>query len=274
MEQLDVMFPIVHGALGEDGSIQGLLKIANLPFIGPDVLGSAICMDKDIAKRLMQGAGINVTRGKAYTNTQRDKINYAELTADLGESMLIKPANLGSSVGVNNVSTKEEFEKAINTAFEYDHKVIIEETLVGREIEFSVLGNENPKVSLPGEVLVETELYSYESKYMDEDNSKFAIPAELPKGKIKEMQQVALKAFETLQCEGLARVDFFLTDYGQIYVNELNTLPSFAKTSIYPKLWEVSGIDYSDLITHLIDLAIERYNRQESLKSSIRNVSL
>lgn len=269
MEQLDVIFPILLGTLGEDGSVQGLLRIANLPYVGPDVLGSAICMDKDIAKRLMYEAGINVARGSSFTVIQRDKINYDELATELGEPMFIKPANLGSSVGVTKVSTKEEFVDAINLAFEYDYKIIIEETIVGREIEFSMLGNENPRVSLPGEVLLTTELYSYESKYLDEDDSKFAIPAKLPESKTREMQQIALKAFETLQCEGLARVDFFLTDDGQIYVNELNTLPSFAKTSIYPRLWEASGISYSDLITHIINLAIERYNRQEKFKSSL-----
>lgn len=269
LDQLDVIFPIVHGTLGEDGSIQGMLRIANLPYVGPDVLGSAICMDKDIAKRLMGDAGINVAKGKAYTNAQRSKIDYDELHKLLGDSMFIKPANQGSSVGVSKVSTKEEFEKAVDSAFEYDHKVIIEETLVGREIEFSVLGNEDPKVSLPGEILPKTDFYSYESKYIDEDGAELAIPAELSKEKVKEMQQVALDAFQTLQCEGLARVDFFLTEDGQIYVNEINTLPGFTKISMYPKLWEISGIGYTDLISQLIELAVERHERHEKLKSSV-----
>ncbi|MCG3420304.1 D-alanine--D-alanine ligase [Oceanobacillus jordanicus] len=269
LKQLDVIFPVVHGTLGEDGSIQGLLKIANLPYVGSDVLGSAICMDKDIAKRLMQGVGINVAKWQSFTISQRDKIHYEELATYLGRSMFIKPANLGSSVGVSNVSTKEEFENAINMVFEYDHKIIIEETIIGREINFALLGNENPLVSLPGEVLINNGLYSYKSKYMNEDDTKFGIPAKLNESKIDEMQRVALKAFETLQCEGLARVDFFLTDDGCFYVNEVNTLPSFAKTSIYPRLWEASGLDYSDLINHLINLAIKRYNRQQKFKSTL-----
>ena len=269
LKQLDVIFPVVHGTLGEDGSIQGLLKIANLPYVGSDVLGSAICMDKDIAKRLMQGAGINVAKWKSFTITERDKIHYEELSAYLGKSMFIKPANLGSSVGVSNVSTKEAFENAINIVFEYDHKVIIEEAITGREIDFSVLGNENPLVSLPGEVLVNSGLYSYQSKYMDEDDSKFGIPAKLNGSKIEEMQRIAVKAFETLQCEGLARIDFFLGEDGRFYVNEVNTLPSFTKTSIYPKLWEASGLNYSDLITRLINLAIERHNRRQKFKSTL-----
>lgn len=269
LEEVDVIFPIVHGTLGEDGSIQGMLRIANLPYVGPDVLGSAICMDKDIAKRLMAGSDINVAKGKAYTKWQREKIDYDELHELLGDSMFIKPANQGSSVGVSKISTKEQFEKAIDSAFEYDHKIIIEETLIGREIELSVLGNEDPKVSLPGEILPKTEFYSYESKYIDEEGAELAIPAELSDEKTKEMQQVALDAFQTLQCEGLARVDFFLTEDGRIYVNEINTLPGFTKISMYPKLWEISGIGYSDLISQLIELAIERHERHEKLKSSV-----
>lgn len=269
LEQLDVIFPIVHGTLGEDGSLQGMLRIANLPYVGPDVLSSSICMDKDIAKRLMSGAGINVAKGAAFTFAQRDEINYKELTNELGSPLFIKPANQGSSVGVSKVSSKEEFDKAVDRAFEYDHKIVIEETLVGREIEFSVLGNEEPKASLPGEILPKTEFYSYESKYIDEEGAELAVPAELSDETTQRMQDVAVNAFKTLQCEGLARVDFFLTEEGEIYVNEVNTLPGFTKISMYPKLWEVSGIEYTDLISKLIELAIARYERQEKLKSSV-----
>lgn len=269
LEQLDVIFPIVHGTLGEDGSLQGMLRIANIPYVGPDVLSSSICMDKDIAKRLMAGAGINVAKGKAFTHAQREQINFEALLEELGEPMFIKPANQGSSVGVSKVSTKEEFEQAIDVAFEYDHKIIIEETLIGREIELSVLGNETPNVSLPGEILPKTEFYSYESKYIDEDGAELAIPANIPNDVTEQMQGVAIDAFQTLQCEGLARVDFFLTDDGDIYVNEVNTLPGFTKISMYPKLWEVSGVEYTDLISKLIELAIERHERQAKLKSSV-----
>lgn len=269
LDQLDVIFPIVHGTLGEDGSLQGMLRIANLPYVGPDVLSSSICMDKDIAKRLMNGAGINVAKGKAYTHAQRQKIDYDELVSELGTPLFIKPANQGSSVGVSKVSSKEEFKKAVESAFEYDHKIIIEETLVGREIEFSVLGNEEPIVSLPGEILPKTAFYSYESKYIDEDGAELAVPADLPEETTARMQEVALNAFQALQCEGLARVDFFLTEDGSIYVNEVNTLPGFTKISMYPKLWEVSGIEYTDLISKLIELAIERHERQGKLKSSV-----
>lgn len=269
LDELDVIFPIVHGTLGEDGSLQGMLRMANLPYVGPDVLSSAICMDKEIAKKLMAGSGIQVAKGSAHTLTERDEIVYEDLVEELGSPLFIKPANQGSSVGVSKVATKEEFAKAIDEAFEYDHKVIIEETLVGREIEVSVLGNEQPKASLPGEILPKTDFYSYESKYIDEDGAKLAIPADLPKEITAYLQEVAVRAFKALQCEGLARVDFFLTDHGQVYVNEINTLPGFTKISMYPKLWETSGIGYSDLISELIELARDRHERANQFKSSV-----
>ncbi|WP_373894983.1 D-alanine--D-alanine ligase [Virgibacillus natechei] len=269
LDQLDVVFPIVHGTLGEDGSLQGMLRIANIPFVGANVLGSSISMDKDIAKRLLKEAGINVAKGFAYTRSKQDLINYEEAVDHLGTPMFIKPANQGSSVGVSKVSTKEEFEKGIASAFQYDHKVIVEESLVGREIECSVLGNADPKVSSLGEILPQTEFYSYESKYIDEKGADLAIPADVSDEVTNRMQKVAVHAFETLQCEGLARVDFFLTDDGEIYVNEVNTLPGFTKISMYPKLWEISGIPYSELISELIELAIERQQNDSKLKSTV-----
>ncbi|OZU88962.1 D-alanine--D-alanine ligase A [Virgibacillus indicus] len=269
LEQLDVVFPIVHGTLGEDGSLQGMLRLANLPFVGPSVLSSSICMDKDIAKRLLKDAGINVAKGLTYTSARKDKVSYEEAAAYLGTPMFIKPANQGSSVGVSKVSTKREFEAGIESAFQYDHKLIVEESIVGREIECSVLGNTDPKASQLGEILPHTEFYSYQSKYIDEKGAELAIPAELSDEVTKEMQKAAVKAFETLQCEGLARVDFFLTKAGDIYVNEVNTLPGFTKISMYPKLWEISGISYPDLIKRLIELAIERHERDSSLRSTV-----
>lgn len=266
---LDVVFPIVHGTLGEDGSLQGMLRLLNVPYVGPDVLSSSICMDKDIAKRLLLQAGINVAKGLTYTRTTKHTVDYDQAVEHLGTPMFIKPANQGSSVGVSKVETKEEFEEALRLAFQYDHKVIVEEMLVGREIECSVLGNDDPQASLPGEILPNTEFYSYESKYIDEKGAELAIPADLSDDVIQKVQQTAIAAFKTLQCEGLARVDFFLTESGDVYVNEVNTLPGFTKISMYPKLWEVSGITYSNLITTLIDLAIERHESDQQLKSSV-----
>lgn len=269
LEQLDAIFPIVHGTLGEDGSLQGMLRIADLPFVGASVLGSSICMDKEIAKRLLEAAGIHVAKGFAFKRSKKDNIIYEDIAGQIGTPMFIKPANQGSSVGVSKVSTKEEFVKGVEMAFQYDHKVIIEEGLNGREIECSVLGNSDPIASLPGEILPNTEFYSYESKYIDETGAELAIPASLSDEMVKKVQQTAVHAFEALQCEGLARVDFFLTEQGEVYVNEINTLPGFTRISMYPKLWEVSGISYPDLIDRLIQLAIERHENDKMLKSVV-----
>lgn len=269
LEQLDVVFPIVHGTLGEDGSLQGMLRLANLPFVGPNVLGSAVCMDKDIAKRLLKAAGINVANGITVKRANKERINFETASEIVGTPMFIKPANQGSSVGVSKVKTKEEFDAALETAFQYDHKVVIEESIVGREIECAVLGNDNPIASIPGEVLPNTDFYSYESKYIDEKGADLAIPANLTDEQIEKVKKTAVKAFQTLECEGLARVDFFLTENDELYVNEVNTLPGFTKISMYPKLWEISGIPYSELISRLIDLAIERHQNDSKLKSNV-----
>lgn len=269
IDQLDVIFPIVHGTLGEDGSLQGMLRIANLPFVGTSVLGSAVCMDKDIAKRLLKEAGINVAKGLAFTRAKKKNIDFNDAKDKLGVPMFIKPANQGSSVGVSKVSTKEEFDEAIHVAFQYDHKVIVEENIVGREIEVAVLGNEHPKASVPGEILPQTEFYSYESKYIDESGAKLAIPADLPDEMVEKIQHAAVHTFEMLECEGLARVDFFLKENGEIYVNEVNTLPGFTRISMYPKLWEISGISYPELINKLIELAMERHELNGMLKSAV-----
>jgi D-alanine-D-alanine ligase len=269
LDQLDVVFPIVHGTLGEDGSLQGMLRLANLPFVGPSVLGSSVCMDKDIAKRLLHAAGINVAKGITVKRSNRGKISFEEVSGYLGTPMFVKPANQGSSVGVSKVKTKEEFDAAIESAFQYDHKVVIEENIIGREIECAVLGNDEPIASIPGEVLPNTDFYSYESKYIDEKGADLAIPADLTDSQVKKVQEAAIKAFQTLECEGLSRVDFFLTENDELYVNEVNTLPGFTKISMYPKLWEISGIPYSELISRLIELAIERHQHDSNLKSTV-----
>lgn len=268
-KNVDVVFPINHGTLGEDGSLQGMFEILDVPYVGPNVLSSAICMDKDIAKKLLNLAGIHVANGVTVTREDENNVTYAELVSELGETMFIKPANQGSSVGVSKVTTEEEFNEALADAFSYDHKLVIEEAIVGRELEVSVLGNEDPIASLPGEISPQTEFYSYESKYIDEKGATLEIPADVSDELAERLQTAAIKAFKTLQCEGLARVDFFVTEDEQIYVNELNTLPGFTQISMYPKLWEVSGIAYTDLISRLLDLAIERHKRNKQLKSSV-----
>lgn len=270
IDQLDVIFPIVHGTLGEDGSLQGMLRMANIPFVGSSVLGSAISMDKDIAKRLLRDAGLNVAPGCSFRKVQKDQIVYGEIEKELGTPLFIKPANQGSSVGVHKVEDEQAFYEAIEDAFQYDHKVLVEQAVNGREIECSVLGNEKPIASIPGEILPAAAFYSYEAKYIDESGAGLEIPAKLDQAAVEKIQTTAIQAFEALNCEGLARVDVFLKEDGTIVINEINTLPGFTKISMYPKLWEESGIPYSELIERLIELAIERNERDKQLKSSIQ----
>ncbi len=269
LDQVDVIFPIVHGTLGEDGSIQGMLRLANLPFVGTDVLGSAVSMDKDIAKRLLQGAGIVVAKGMTFRKSKQKELDFEKVKAKLGLPMFIKPANQGSSVGVSKVRDEAEFYEGMHDAFQYDHKVLVEEAIVGREVECAVLGNEDPIASLPGEIFPQTDFYSYESKYIDETGAELAAPADLSAELTEKIQQQALEVFETLECEGMARVDFFLQEDGRLVVNEVNTLPGFTKISMYPRLWDITGIPYSELIDRLIDLAVERHERNNQLKSTV-----
>ncbi len=265
-EYVDVVFPILHGPFGEDGTVQGVLKLAGVPFVGSGVLGSAVGMDKDVMKRLLRDAGIPV--GKYLSFKKGDVIDFEEVAGELGLPVFVKPANMGSSVGVCKVSSRDEFERAVREAFLFDTKVIIEEYINGREIECAVLGNRNPKASVPGEVIARHEFYSYEAKYIDESGAVLEIPAKLPEGVIKNIQNLAVKTFTTLECEGLARVDFFVTEDSDIIVNEINTMPGFTSISMYPLLWKESGVSYPDLIDRLIRLAIERFELEKNLKSS------
>jgi len=265
--QLDVIFPILHGPFGEDGTVQGLLKLADVPFVGPGVLGSAVGMDKDVMKRLLEAAGVPI--GKFIVLRDWETVpSFKQLAAALGSPLFIKPANMGSSVGVSKVNDEERFRAAVAEAFTYDTKIIVEENVPGREIECSVLGNEAPMASLPGEVRAAREFYSYEAKYIDANGAVLEIPARLPDAKVKEIQALAVKTFQVLECQGLSRVDFFLKDDGAVLVNEINTMPGFTKISMYPKLWEASGIGYTELITRLIELAIARFEKETKLKTT------
>jgi D-alanine-D-alanine ligase len=266
---VDVVFPVLHGPFGEDGTVQGLLKMANVPFVGAGVLGSAIGMDKDVMKRLLRDAGIPVAKFVVFDRNCVDKIAFATMKRTVGLPLFVKPANLGSSVGISKVSNREQFRRAIEEAFRYDSKVLLEEYIRGREIECSVLGNENPIASLPGEIITRHDFYSYDAKYIDEKGAQLIVPAKLPKGVVKKIQETAIKCFKVLCCEGMARVDFFLRDGREIIVNEINSIPGFTKISMYPKLWEASGISYPDLIDRLIQLALERFRRERHLKTSV-----
>jgi D-alanine-D-alanine ligase len=266
--KIDVAFPILHGTYGEDGSIQGLLRMANIPYVGADVLGSAVGMDKDVLKRLLRDAELPTPKFEVFNKANKKNASFRELAENLGSAMFIKPANLGSSVGISKINTEEEFKKAVDLAFKFDKKIIIEEAIKGREIECAVLGNDEPIASIPGEIVVKSEFYSYETKYLDEDAATLEIPAKLPNDIIQKIQICAVKTFKALCCEGMARVDFFLRNDTEILVNEINTIPGFTKISMYPKLWEASGITYTELIDRLIKLAIERFKREQELKTS------
>lgn len=269
LPQIDVIFPVIHGTLGEDGSLQGLLRALNLPFVGVDLLGSAVSMDKDFAKRILRDAGIPVAKGLVYKAHQKSEIDFKEVADKLGLPIFIKPVNQGSSVGVNKARTEIEFNQAIEEAFLYDDKVLIEEAIVGREIECAVLGNDHPVASLPGEILPQTDFYSYESKYINESGAILSAPADLTEQQTQSIRDEALRVFKALDCEGMARVDFFMKADGTLIVNEVNTIPGFTKISMYPRLWSISGLSYSELIDRLIELAFERHERKQQLKSAV-----
>lgn len=267
IKQLDVVFPVLHGSFGEDGTVQGLLKLVNLPFVGASILGTAVGMDKDATKRLLRDAGIPVAKFLVFEQSSAGKIKFENVSKQLGMPVFVKPANAGSSVGINRAGNKKQFEFAVKDAFKYDSKILIEENINGREIECSVLGNEKPIASLPGEIVPQHEFYSYKAKYLDDKGAKLEIPAKLSKPIIKKIQDTAVKAFKALCCEGMARVDFFLVG-NKAFINEINTIPGFTNISMYPKLWSISGIQYTKLIDKLILLAFERFKKEQKISSS------
>ncbi|MYL31604.1 D-alanine--D-alanine ligase [Halobacillus halophilus] len=269
LDQLDVIFPILHGPLGEDGSIQGMLRMANLPYVGPNVLSSAVCMDKDITKKLLQSAGFQVADWFTVKRSASNAPSFEEVKNKLGVPFFIKPANQGSSVGVSKIRTEAEYKEGLEKALQYDHKVMIEAFVEGREIECAVLGNDHPAASTAGEVLPNSDFYSYETKYIDENGASLQIPADLHEKVMENIRTQSVQAFEALECQGLARVDFFLKENGALIINEVNTLPGFTKISMYPKLWEASGISYPQLIEKLLDLAIERHHQDQALKNTV-----
>jgi D-alanine-D-alanine ligase len=265
---LDVVFPIIHGTNGEDGTLQGLLKLAGIPFVGASVLGSAVGMDKDVMKRLMRDAGIPLGKFLTFYDFQKEQMNFSEIVDQLGLPLFVKPANNGSSIGISKVKTAEEFIKAIDLAFSYDRKILIEQFIKGREIECSVMGNENPIASLPGEVIAKGEFNSWDAKYVD-DCCTFVIPAQqITPEQTKELQELVIKTYRVLCCEGMGRVDCFLTEDGRFLVNEINTIPGFTKLSVFPRLWEASGVSYRELVARLIDFAMERHKKESLLTTS------
>lgn len=271
--RIDVVLPVLHGTFGEDGTMQGLLELANIPYVGSGVLGSSLCMDKDAAKRLLRDAGLPVVpfltvRKSDYARHAADILALAE--KEFGYPYFVKPANMGSSVGVNKVKSAGEAKSKFEDALQYDAKVLVEKAVNARELECSVLGNHDPQSSIIGEIIPHQEFYTYDAKYIDENGAELAIPAKnLPDDVSSRIQKYAVAAFKTLECAGLARVDFFLDrDSGEIFVNELNTIPGFTSISMYPKLWAASGLPYPQLLDRLIELAIERHSEKNALKTS------
>lgn len=271
--RFDVIVPILHGTYGEDGTIQGLLELSNLPYVGSGVLGSSVGMDKDVSKRLFAAAGIPVVPCKVLRRHEFAKRKDAmvdEVVRDLGLPFFVKPANMGSSVGVHKVKTREEAAKKIEDSFRYDTKILAEKGVAARELECAVLGNDEPKASIVGEIIPTHEFYSYEAKYLDENGAHLKIPAEgLPAAMTSKIQDLAVKAFRALELRGLARVDFFLDkNTGELFLNEVNTIPGFTQISMYPKLWMASGMTYAGLLDELIRLALEQHAEKNSLKTS------
>lgn len=272
VSRVDVVFPIVHGTGGEDGALQGFLETAGVPYVGAGVLGSAVGMDKEVSKRLLAHAGIPVVPWVLVRAGELADPAAVEsrVFAALAPPVFVKPASLGSSVGTAKVRGREELVGALREAARYDRKLLVERAVDGREIEVAVLGADAPEASLPGEIVPSHEFYDYESKYVDE-GTELLIPAPLEEAQTAEVRRLALEAFRVLECQGMARVDFLLDrGDGRFYVNELNTLPGFTDGSMYPKLWEATGLPYPALLDRLIELALERHRRRGELETTYR----
>lgn len=265
MEKTDVVFPVLHGPRGEDGSLQGLLKLANVAYVGPDILASALCMDKEFSKHMLKDAGIPTVKTLSFDRAA--VVSHAIATRELGSPLFVKPANMGSSVGVSKAHTEAEYDKAVETAFQYDTKVVVESFAEGQEIECAVLSRDGLQASVPGEIVPTNNegFYSYDAKYIDDKGAKLVFPANLPSAVTQQIQDMSIAAARALGCEGMVRVDFFLKSDGTLLVNELNTIPGFTAISMYPKLWEASGIPPDELVVHLIDHALARFQRESAL---------
>ncbi len=263
---LDVVFPLMHGTFGEDGTMQGLLELAALPYVGAGVLASAVSMDKAVMKRLCEAAGLPIVEYAVWDRQHRD---FTNASSPFAFPVFVKPANLGSSVGISKAKNEDEFRAAVSMATRFDHKIVVERGVTGREFECSVLGGRPATAATPCEILPSREFYDYEDKYLL-DKAKIELPARLTLEQTAEIQRLAVGCFEAVGCEGMGRVDFLMeTSTGRIYVNEINTIPGFTSISMYPKMWEYSGIAYSALLDRLIDLALERAATRHELSYSL-----
>jgi D-alanine-D-alanine ligase len=260
LREVDVVFPVLHGPFGEDGTVQGLLELANVPYVGAGVTASALCMDKDLMKAVLRDRGIPVTRNVVVRAAER-----ARAENPFGFPVFVKPARLGSSVGISKARSPEELRAGLELALRHDEKVLIEEFVTGVEVECGVLGNEQPTASIPGEIITDSDWYDYSAKY-DEGGMELIVPPRLPEDQVRRVQDVSVQAFVATECEGMARVDCFVREDGEVLVNELNTIPGFTATSVYAKLFEASGVPYGELLDRLIQLALERHERRSNLE--------
>ena len=270
---IDIAFPVLHGTDGEDGSIQGLLTAMNIPFAGSGVLGSAMAMDKLVSKLLLKEANIPVSKFIAFNYSERDDYSYSNVSAKIGVPFMVKPVNLGSSVGVNKVKNEADYYKALEETFKYDQEVLLEEYIQGRELECAILGNANVRGSHPGEIVINEgyEFYTYEAKYEDENAVDLQIPASVDDTIAEQIKELCIKSYKALKCSDFARVDLFLTPHNEIYINEINTIPGFTNVSMFPSLWGQHGIEYSQLLTEIIDMAVERYQKKQSVERSYQS---
>ena len=270
---VDLVFPVLHGTDGEDGSIQGLLKAMSIPMIGTGVAGSAMSMNKLVAKRLLKEAGLPVTKFLYSYYSDVKQYAFEEIEMAIGAPFMVKSASLGSSVGVSKVKSKEDFETALSESYRYDDCVLFEEFIQGREIECAILGNNPAKASLPGEIVISSkyEFYTFDAKYVDGEAVSIEVPANLKDTEVTEIQEVSVRAYQALGCEDFSRVDLFLTQDGNIYVNEINTIPGFTNSSMFPMMWKERGISFTDLITRLTELAEERYKKSMRIEHNYQS---
>ena len=273
--KIDVVFPVLHGTDGEDGSIQGLFSSLNLPVLGSGVLGSAVSMDKIISKKILKECGIPVAAYLEFSKSQKSTIQFENIVNEVGLPFMIKSAALGSSVGVSLIKSKSDFSEALDDSFTYGDKVIIEQFIKGRELECAVMGNEHPVASVPGEIVLvkDYDFYTYEAKYLDVDATKIVLPADVDKSTTEEIKSKAILAYQALCCEDFARVDLFLTEEGNVIINEINTIPGFTNASMFPMMWQKMGISYTELISKLISLCLKRHNASIELETDFNAVN-
>lgn len=264
----DIIFPVLHGTDGEDGSVQGLIRVLDLPMVGTGVLGSALSMNKIVAKRLLSDAGLPVSDFLTFRFDEKDRISFSAISKKLGLPFMLKSASLGSSVGVSKVKSKKDFDRAVEEAFRYDDEMIAEQFISGREIECAILGNQPAEASYPGEIVINSayDFYTFDAKYVDPDAVKIEVPANIPKATAEKIRKACVQAYKTLHCEDFARIDLFLDKKGNIFINEINSIPGFTNSSMFPMMWKERGVGFTQLITRLLNLARQRYDRSKRLE--------